>query len=339
MPARIKTGVIGVGALGRHHARWLSQLEHSQLIGVFDHDPAKANAQAEQLKCKAFDSVESLLDAVDAVSIAATTSAHYELAVACIERGRHCLIEKPVTATIEQAHELARLSNSASTVIMVGQIERFNPAIRALEHFPIQPSFIEAHRLASFDPRGTDVAVILDLMIHDIDLVLTLVRQPVADIQSAAVGVLSAAPDICNARLTFANGAVANLTSSRISLVAMRKMRLFQSEGYVALDLAKREADIYRLLPEGSNESGVRIPMGKSGREIHYAKVEDSGGDMLAAELSAFLAAVQGSAPNPVPLAEGVAALEIALEVERIGRAAAKRVIGLETMADLSAPT
>lgn len=337
MPARIRTGVIGVGALGKHHARWLSQIEQSELIGIFDQDHARAVAHASQLNCKAFDSVEKLLDAVDAVSIAATTSAHFDLAVACLERGKHCLIEKPVTATMDQARELEKRASKSKVVIMVGQIERFNPAVRALDQFPIQPSFVEAHRLASFDPRGTDVAVILDLMIHDIDLVLTLIKHPVADIQSAAVGVISSTPDICNARLTFANGSVANLTSSRISLVAMRKMRLFQPEGYVALDLAKREADIYRLIPEGSPEEGFRIPMGKSGREILYTKIGDSGGDMLGTELTTFLRVVQGEIPNPIPLADGSRALEVALEVERIGRAAAKRVIGSESITDLTA--
>ena len=337
MPARIRTGVIGVGALGRHHARWLSQIEQSELIGVFDQDYSRSEAHASQLNCKAFASIEELLGSVDAVSIAATTSAHFDIALACLERGVHCLIEKPVTATMEQAKELEKSASKSNVVIMVGQIERFNPAVRALDQFPIRPSFVEAHRLASFDPRGTDVAVILDLMIHDIDLVLTLIKHPVADIQSAAVGVISAAPDICNARLTFANGSVANLTSSRISLVAMRKMRLFQPEGYVALDLAKREADIYRLIPEGSQEEGFRLPMGKSGREILYTKIGDSGGDMLGTELTTFLRVIQGEIPNPIPLADGVRALDVALEVERIGRAAAKRVIGSESMTDLTA--
>jgi len=315
---KIKTAVIGVGGLGRHHLRWLSQLGNSELVGLYDIDREKAATFAIEYKTTAFESLDQLIDQAEAVSIVVPTSAHFEVASMLIERGIHCLIEKPVTATLDEASKLRDKAAASSVKVTVGQIERFNPAVRALSDYEIRPSFIEAHRLAAFDPRGTDVAVVHDLMIHDIDLVLKLVGAEVTDIQASAVAVISDRADIANARLTFANGAVANLTASRISLSVMRKLRIFQRSGYFSLDLAKKQADIYRLAT-GDKDEGMRLPLGKSGRDIVYKKVGQTDGDMLGMELESFLNAIINDGPVAVAVEEGIDALRVATEVDRIG--------------------
>jgi predicted dehydrogenase len=324
---RIKTGVVGVGALGQHHLKWYSQIETSDLVGFYEIDKDRAGQFADKHNVTAFDSLEALAEAVDAVSVVVPTSAHHEVATQLIERGVHCLIEKPVTATLEEGQELCALAEKSGVTVSVGQIERFNPAVRALDGIDIRPSFIEAHRLAAFDPRGTDVAVVLDLMIHDIDLALNFIRSPVTNIQASAVNVISEKPDIANARLTFENGAVANLTASRISLQAMRKLRIFQPSGYYSLDLARKQADIYRLADAGEQSEGMRLPLGKSGKDVVYVKRGDTDQDMLGAELTAFIETILENKPPSVSLDEGLEALRVALEVERIGRESARRVL------------
>ena len=322
----IKTAVIGVGALGRHHLRWYSQINGSEVVGVYDTDRAKAEQFAKEYNITAFESLADAADATDAVSIAVPTTAHFEVATELIERGVHCLIEKPIAATTIEAEKLKRLAQQKGVTVTVGQIERFNPAVQALKELKVVPSFIEAHRLAAFNPRGTDVAVVLDLMIHDIDLVLMLIKSKVIDIQASAVAVVSNEEDIANARLTFENGAVANLTASRISLHAMRKLRVFQPSGYYSLDLATKQADLYRLVEPGDDADGMRMPLGQSGRELIYSKRPDSGEDMLGSELTAFIQAVAGERSVAVTLDEAVEALRIAREVERIGAEAVERL-------------
>lgn len=322
----IKTAVIGVGALGRHHLRWYSQIKGSEVVGVYDTDRVKAEQYAKEYEITAFESLADAADAADAVSVAVPTTAHFEVASELIERGVHCLIEKPIAANTIEAEKLKRLAQQKGVTVTVGQIERFNPAVQALKDLHVRPSFIEAHRLAAFNPRGTDVAVVLDLMIHDIDLVLMFVKSKVIDIQASAVAVVSNEEDIANARLTFENGAVANLTASRISLHAMRKLRVFQPLGYYSLDLATKQADLYRLVEPGDDADGMRMPLGQSGRELIYSKRPDSGEDMLGSELTAFIQAVAGQRPVAVTLDEAVEALRIAREVERIGAEAVERL-------------
>jgi predicted dehydrogenase len=324
---KLKTAVIGVGALGRHHARWLNQLDRSELVGLYDLDSDKAKENAEKLGCNVFGSVEQVAEQAEAVSIVVTTSAHFEIAKTLIDAGVHCLIEKPIAATLEDAQKIEALAAKEKVKVTVGQIERFNPAIRALAEYDVQPSFVEAHRLAPFDPRGTDVAVILDLMIHDIDLVLSTVKSKVVDIQASAVPVISDRMDIANARLSFENGAVANLTASRISLQPMRKLRFFQKSGYVSLDLAKKEADIYWLAEAGESVDGFQVPLGKSGQSVAYTKAADDGKDMLGLELETFVDAVLDDKPVAVTVAEATEALRVALDVERIGRESGERMI------------
>ncbi|MFQ5499350.1 MAG: Gfo/Idh/MocA family protein [Candidatus Zixiibacteriota bacterium] len=322
----IKTAVIGVGHLGRHHLNWLSKLEQSELIGLYDIDGEKAKKHANDHQITAFGSLIELIDGVEAVSIVVPTTAHCAVASQCIEAGRHCLVEKPVTATLDEANALVRLAAAHDVKVTVGQIERFNPAVRALSEYDIRPSFIEAHRLAAFDPRGTDVAVVLDLMIHDIDLALSFVDSPVEDIQASAVAIVSEQADIANARLTFKNGAVANLTASRISLTAMRKLRFFQQSGYFSLDLASKQADTYQLAEGNSEGEGLRLPLGKSGKDIIYNKRVDDGKDMLGLELGSFLDAIIHNRPVAVTLEEAAESLRVALDVERIGLESLKRV-------------
>lgn len=325
--SRLRTAVVGVGALGRHHLRWLSQLPESQLVGLFDTDRDKADRYADEYHVVAYKRLEDMVGAVDAVSVVVPTTAHFSVGSFLIEHGIHCLIEKPITPNLDEASELHHLAVRKGVKVTVGQIERFNPAVTALAGIHIRPSFIEAHRLAPFDPRGTDVAVVLDLMIHDIDLVLHLIKSELIDIQASAVAVVSDQADIANARLTFTNGAVANLTASRISLHAMRKLRIFQKSGYYSLDLAKKEADLYRLAREGEGGDGFRVPLGKSGQDLLYRKVSDSGKDMLGTELETFLTAVIDDRPVAVSLEEATAALKVALDIQRIGLDSIQRMM------------
>ncbi|MFZ1682851.1 MAG: Gfo/Idh/MocA family oxidoreductase [Candidatus Zixiibacteriota bacterium] len=323
---RKRTAVVGVGGLGRHHLKWLAQIPQSQLVGLYDIDSEKAAKYAQEYNVKSFESLEELAKEVDAVSVVVPTTAHFEVASFLIDRKIHCLIEKPIAASLDEAKKLRSLCVARDVKVAVGQIERFNPAILGLSGYNIRPSFIEAHRLAAFDPRGTDVAVVLDLMIHDIDLVLTFIRSRLVDIHASAVAVISDQADIANARLTFANGAVANLTASRISLRGMRKLRIFQKSGYYSLDLAAKQADVYRLTEPNDGE-GLKVPLGKSGRDLYYSKISDNGKDMLGAEIESFLIAVTENKPVAVTIDEAAEALRVALEVERIGLASISRMM------------
>jgi len=327
---KIKTAVIGVGSLGRHHLKWLDRLPQSQLVGLYDIDIDKARKYAEEYNVTAFDSPADVVEKVEAVSIVVPTTAHFETASYFIEKGIHCLVEKPVTSDFEEALKLQRLIANKNLKVTVGHIERFNPAVQGLKELALKPSFIEAHRLAAFDPRGTDVAVVLDLMIHDIDLVLYFIKSQIVDIQASAVAIVSDQADIANARLTFENGAVANLTASRISLHAMRKLRIFQRSGYYSIDLAKKQADLYRLA-DGKNEfDGMRVPLGKSGKNLVYKKVNDSGEDMLGRELETFLKAIINDEPVAVTVEEATEALRVALEIEKIGVSSITRMMEVE---------
>ena len=320
MMKKIKTAVIGVGHLGRHHARWYKNIEAAELVGVYDTDDKKCREVATDLNVTAFENPDDIFGRVDAVSIVVPTVDHHETAIRFLEKNIHCLIEKPVAADYEQAQDIINMARKNNTVLTVGHIERFNPAVQALKKYDIRPRFIEAHRLAAFDPRGTDVAVILDLMIHDIELALHLIKSKVQHIEASAVAVISDTADIANARLSFENGAVANLTASRISLKAMRKLRIFQKSGYYSLDLAEKRADIYRLTGDGIDDGdGMKIPLGKSGHDIIYNKAGAKDEDMLCAELTSFVQAVQNNSQPEVSADDAAEALRIALDIERIG--------------------
>ena len=321
---KIRYGVIGVGALGKHHARWAKAIDAYSLAGVYDINQDKANAVAAEIDCRAFPSLETLFEQCDAVSVAVTTSAHMEVALKAIEAGKHLLVEKPIATTLDEADHIIAAADARNVILMTGHIERFNPAVLALRDYDIRPHFIEAHRLAAFNPRGADVAVVLDLMIHDIDLVLYLIKSKPKAIAASAVGVVSDTVDIANARITFANGAVANLTASRISLKPMRKLRIFQSSGYFSLDLAEKQADLYRLLDGTPVPGELAVPLGLSGRQLGYQKAGDPQLDMLRAELESFAEAINNNRPAPITGHDGREALAVALAVIEESRKAAE---------------
>lgn len=323
---KIKYGVIGVGALGRHHARWASQIDTFDLQGVYDLIDERASTVAGETHCRAFASVDELIDACEAVSVAVSTTDHCDVALRVIAAGKGLLIEKPIAASLDEADRIIAAAKEKNVTLMVGHIERFNPALEALAGYEIRPKFIEAHRLSAFNPRGADVAVVLDLMIHDIDLALHLINSPVADIAASAVAVVSDTVDIANARITFEDGAVANLTASRISLRPMRKLRIFQSSGYFSLDLAEKRADLYRLLDKEPLNGEMAIPLGQSGKNIGYLKRGESSHDMLQAELTAFADAVRGRRPLPVTGEEARDALAVALAVIEKSKAASETI-------------
>jgi len=291
------------------------------LDGTIDVDRDRCQKIAGDLGVTPFANLSDVFERADVASIAVPTINHFEIVEQLIKNKVHCLIEKPIAATCEQAERLIKLAEEKDVILSVGYIERFNPAVRALKKYEIYPRFIEAHRLAVFNPgRGTDVAVILDLMSHDIELSIHLIKSRVEKIEASAVAVVSDTADIANARLTFENGAVANLTASRISLKPMRKLRIFQKSGYFSLDLAGKQTDIYRLATGGkTDETGLRFPLGKSEHEIVYNKVVSEDEDMLCDELTAFLKAVQTNSQPEVTAADGAEALRIAVEIERIG--------------------
>jgi predicted dehydrogenase len=313
----VAVGVVGVGALGSHHARILSGLEGASLIGVYDSAAAVGRAVAERLQTRAFPSREELLEAVEAVTIAVPTPAHHDVGLAALRAGRHVLMEKPLAATLEAADELVEAARSRDLVLQVGHVERFNRALRAARPYLDQPRFIESHRLAPFQPRGSDVAVILDLMIHDLDLVLDLVGQPPIEVRAAGVPVVTPHIDIANARLEFSSGAVANITASRVSLQRVRKLRLFQTTGYLSLDLAQGSGEFVRLR-EGWQGAGSVTSLDDV---VEVLPLDAPEAEPLALELASFLAEVRGESGGGVSGAAGRAALALALEVaDVVGR-------------------
>ena len=319
-----RVGVIGVGHLGRFHTKVYSEIPSCELVGVHDTDGERAAAVAEEYGTRAVNDLGELLESVDAVSIAVPTSAHHEVGMRCFASGVHALIEKPIAPTAEEARDLVRAAREGGLTLQVGHIERFNPAMRAGLSVVSKPMFVEAHRLGIFVPRGTDVAVVLDLMIHDIDLILAAVDSPVASIHAVGVRVLSSSIDIANARLTFEDGCVANVTASRVSRERMRKIRFFQHDAYVSIDCMKPQTQIFRRkdVPE---ETLRRIAAGEieGGLEdiVNYEEPALDAADSLTLELESFLHAVETGEKPPVDGEDGLKALEVALEILRqIGR-------------------
>lgn len=318
----LSVAVVGTGHLGSLHAKMFSQIDAAELAGVFDTLADKAASVASEVGTKAFRNLDEAIQAVEAVSIATTTRDHFDVAKRALEAGRHVFIEKPITESIGQAKELVELAEKNQLTIQVGHIERFNPAILALEGYQLQPLFIESHRLAQFNPRGTDVAVVLDLMIHDIDLILSLVKSKVTGIDANGVAVVSDSADIANARLQFENGCVANVTASRISQNKMRKMRLFQKNAYISIDFAQGLAEVFRLVEE--DDPSVRstmllgkIEQGKRKRSIIYEQPEIKEVNSLKYELELFARSVREQKAPPVTGRDGLQALEVADEILR----------------------
>lgn len=313
----VAAGVIGVGSLGFHHARLLRDIPEARLVGIYDTDGERAASVADELGVVAYSSLDALLSEIDAVTIAVPTSDHFDVARSALEHDCHLLIEKPITPTVAEADELIELALKRHRIIQVGHIERFNGAVRACEPYLDDPLFVESHRLAPFVPRGTDVPVVLDLMIHDIDLILSLVDRPVSDARAAGVSVISGSVDIANARLEFEGGAVANITASRVSIGRQRKIRFFQPSGYLSLDLGNGTGEFYRR-KEGSGAPGAVTQLGEL---VEHISLRSDGQEPLRLELEAFVSAAAGAAPVAVSGEEGRAALAVALDiVDRIAR-------------------
>jgi predicted dehydrogenase len=318
---RCRVGVLGVGHLGSIHAKLLKEIEIAELVGVYDLDGSRSAALAAELGVQSFMASAPLLTQVDIAVIAASTTAHYDLALEAISHKINLFIEKPLADTPDRAREIQRRCGEAGLKLGVGHIERFNRAVRALEGFRIEPRFIEVHRLAAFTPRGADVAVVQDLMIHDLDLILHWVKSPVKRLDAAGVAIISDTPDIANARLSFENGCVANVTASRISRQKMRKMRLFQEDAYISLDFVEGSAEVFRLAAPGEPGPAAlelgQIEKGSQPKRILYLKPQAPQANALKLELESFLRAVQNNAPVPVSGEDGVRALELAQEILR----------------------
>jgi predicted dehydrogenase len=319
-------GVIGVGRLGSLHAKMLSNIPSVRLVGIVDADRERAQRIASELHVTAFDSVVGLLNQVDAVSIATPTTTHSEIARQAIDRKVHVFIEKPIASTVAEAEDLVRFAREKGTQVQIGHIERFNPALLAVEHYKLDPMFIESHRLAQFNPRGTDVAVVLDLMIHDIDIILSLVHSPVRSIEANGVPIVSETIDIANARLQFENGCVANVTSSRISQKKMRKMRLFQRNAYISIDFLDGAAEVFRLVESASNIGDAAMMLGDVSagtikRSVVYERPTVKELNALQCELASFVRAVVEHTTPMVSGEDGVRALCVAEEiVDKINR-------------------
>ncbi len=316
---KVKIGVVGVGHLGRWHVQQLQALTNAELIGIYDLDPERASRIAGEFKTRMFPTFEQLLEEVEALSIVTPTTTHFQYAREAIARGRHVFIEKPITETVDQGQQLVELARQQQVKLQVGHIERFNPAILALEDFPIRPLFIESHRLANFNPRGTDVAVVLDLMIHDIDLILSFVHSPVKEIHASGAGIVSPSEDIANCRLEFENGCVANVTASRISTRKMRKMRFFQPNAYISVDFLEGAAEVYHLTDADAPipRDSLSISLGQIGaadarKEIRYTRLEKKNVNPLNYELNLFLQAIQQDQPPAVSGESAVRALQVA---------------------------
>jgi predicted dehydrogenase len=307
---------------------------------VFDADASKAQKVASEHGTKAYASLEEMLRDVQAVSIATTTTTHYNVAYRALERGLHTFIEKPITETIDQAKKLVALAEKKNASIQVGHIERFNPAILALEKYKIRPLFIESHRLAQFNPRGSDVAVVLDLMIHDIDLILSLVKSRVVRVDANGVSVVSGSEDIANARLQFENGCVANVTASRISQNTMRKMRLFQNDAYISIDFSQGLSEVFRLVDEGDPNVKPTMMLGKIDqgsrkRIIVYERPEVKEVNALKYELELFAKSIQDGTEPPVTGRDGLQALEVAQEILKMIAANTAQLLGAQQKMDM----
>ncbi len=307
--------MVGVGSLGFHHARIARELPASRLVGVHDASPERLRHVAQELSVSAFSELGELLDAVDACIIAVTTSAHEAVALQALRRGVHVLIEKPIAPSIDAADRILAMAEQSGATVQIGHVERFNSALRACEPYLDEPMFVESHRLAPFGVRGTDVAVVLDLMIHDLDLVLSLMKRAVTSVGAVGVPVLTNHPDIANARLEFEGGGVANLTASRVSLERMRKIRFFQKSGYISLDLAAGTGSFLRVKRGLQWEPGTPFPADKLEQIIERIHLQGDEREPLRAELESFVAALRGQAEVAVTGREGRDALAVALEI------------------------
>lgn len=318
MEERARIGILGAGHLGRIHVQQALQVPELEVVGIHDPHPEKCEALKAEFGVQVFANPEALTAGCDIIDVVTPTVAHHACASAAIRAGKHVFIEKPVTTTLEEAHELLELAERFGRKVQVGHVERFNPALQAALPSFCDPMFIESHRLAQFNPRGTDVSVVLDLMIHDIDIVLHVVGRPIGKVSASGVAVVSDTPDIANARIEFEGGCVANLTASRISMKNMRKSRFFQRDAYIAVDMLKKETEIVRMRTvEAPDPLSITIDLGegRGHREISFDKPEIPATNAIREELRSFARSVLHGTPVAVSLADGTRALETAHRV------------------------
>jgi len=311
----LKVGVLGAGHLGKIHLRLLQQSNKYNLVGFYD--PSKENARnvSEEFGYTAFDSIEALIDAVEVVDIVTPTLSHFDCAKSAIEKGRHIFIEKPITKTVVEAEALKTLASQFHVLGQVGHVERFNPAFTAVKDQIENPMFIECHRLAEFNPRGTDVPVVLDLMIHDIDIILSVVKSHVKSVHASGVAVISETPDIANARIEFENGCVANLTASRISMKNMRKSRFFQKDAYISVNFLSKESEVVRMkdVPANPDEFAMILQNAEGvKKQIYFENPEVENNNAILDELESFADAIKSNTSPVVSLRQGTEALKVA---------------------------
>ncbi|MEM8886441.1 MAG: Gfo/Idh/MocA family oxidoreductase [Bacteroidota bacterium] len=316
----IKIGLLGVGHLGKIHLKLLNEIEAFELVGFFDPDLELAKKVSEDKGIPYFTSEEELLAKVDAVDIVAPTLAHHSCAIRALQQGKHIFIEKPLTNTLEEAKELLQFSEQHPNLkIQVGHVERFNPAFLSVSERDLNPMFIEGHRLALYNPRGTDVSVVLDLMIHDLDIVLSVVKSPVRKVSASGVAVISESPDIANARIEFENGCVANLTASRISVKNLRRLRFFQKDTYLAVDFLEKKSEIFKLsqsldeVPEGVHP--IKMDSGQDTRYLYFEQPEIHPVNAIRMELEEFAGAIAKDAAIRVSLEDGYRNLSLAHQI------------------------
>lgn len=314
----LKIGVFGAGHLGKIHIQQWKEVPAIEFVGFYDPDDTNAASAIEQYGVKRFTDIDELIQTAHAIDIVSPTTTHFELARKCLLAGKHLFIEKPLANTLEEGRELVKLVKEAGVKCQVGHVERYNPAYLALSEESLQPMFIEAHRLSQFNPRGTDVSVILDLMIHDIDIIMHLVKSPVRRISASGVTVLSETPDIANARIEFDNGCVANLTASRISLKKMRKMRVFQRDAYISFDFLDKKAEVVRLKDDigkrGMFDFPVDMPSGEK-KILSMQMPEVTPSNAIRSELAEFADAIINDKPVRVSVYDGFQAMDVAHQI------------------------
>ena len=314
----LKVGVLGAGHLGKIHLKLLNQSEKYELVGFYDPDSEMAKKVSQEFGYHLFNSVSELIDAVEVVDIVTPTLSHFDCAKVAITKGRHIFIEKPITNTVTEAEALKTLASTYHIMGQVGHVERFNPAFKAVRHTIENPMFIEAHRLAEFNPRGTDVPVVLDLMIHDIDIVLNVVKSKIKNIHASGVAVISETPDIANARIEFENGCVANLTASRISLKNMRKARFFQKDAYISVDFLEKKSEIVKMkdVPKNPDEFAMILQNAEGiKKQIYFENPTIAPNNAILEELETFADAIINETEPVVTLSHGGKALQVAYAI------------------------
>jgi len=315
---KLRIGVLGAGHLGKIHLRLAESSPLYDLVGFYDPNQENAALLSQEMGYKHFAHLAELIEAVDVVDIVTPTLAHFEVAKQAITQGKHVFIEKPITHTLEQAHELIELANTYGVLGQVGHVERFNPAFKAALSALDQPMFIETHRLAEFNPRGTDVPVVLDLMIHDIDIILSVVQSPLVEVRASGVRVLSQSPDIANARLVFENGCVANLTASRISMKNMRKSRFFQKDAYVSVDFLEKKTEVVKM-KDAPEQPGpfdmILVNAEGASKQIYFEHPTPEANNAIQDELETFAQAIILGQKPIVDLVDGANALDVALQI------------------------